>query len=192
MNFLINTKIKTYSEITGKRYQDNHETINWWKYNFNVNFPHVLEASFARLFTRRQDCSSVWTTMTTMTTTTTTTTTMSTMSTTMAATTMTTRTTTTTRRTTTTAAASCFLLVVSSKGESWCFSDGISGVVTSGTDRSHSGLQICHPQPARPCAWPRIERKSLLRSLLARCTLQVKQGTSSGREFRYVVLAVLV
>ncbi|KYM82366.1 hypothetical protein ALC53_07154 [Atta colombica] len=87
----------------------------------------------------RQDCSSVWTTTTTTMTTTTTTT-------------MTTRTTTTTRRTTTTAAASCFLFVVGSKGESWCFSNGISGVVTSGTDRSHSGLQICHPQPARPCA----------------------------------------
>lgn len=107
----------------------------------------------------RQDCSSAWTT----------TTTMSTMSTTTA---MTTRTTT---RRTTTAAASCFLLVVGSKGESWCFSDGISGVVTSGADRSHSGLQICHPQPARPCAWPRIWRKSLPRSLPARCTLQVKQ-----------------
>ncbi|KYQ58546.1 hypothetical protein ALC60_02191 [Trachymyrmex zeteki] len=89
-----------------------------------------------RLMCPRQDCSSAWTT----------TTTMSTMSTTTA---MTTRTTT---RRTTTAAASCFLLVVGSKGESWCFSDGISGVVTSGADRSHSGLQICHPQPARPCA----------------------------------------
>jgi len=89
----------------------------------------------------QQDCSSVWTTTMTATTTTT---------------------------TTTAVAASCFLVVVGSKGESWCFSDGISGVVTSGADRSHSGLQICHPQSARPCAWPRIGRKSLPRSLSPR------------------------
>lgn len=107
-----------------------------WKYSFNVNFPRVLETISARLpmtrLPRRRDDND----------------------------------ddegddddgdegneTTTTTKTTMVAAASCFLFVVGSKGESWCFSDEISEVVTSGADRSHSGLQICHPQPARPYA----------------------------------------
>lgn len=99
-------------------------TVSMWIFRVCWN-PALLDCP-------RQDCSSTWTTTTvTMATTTSTRTTMTTT-------------------TTTAAAASCFLLVVGSKGES-CFSDGISGVVTSGADRSHSGLQICHPQPARPC-----------------------------------------